>query len=124
MLAQWIKSDILLEASVDMAAINSILQVGENQLVEVNAAEVIARESKNKNLVIVDHFPFVERLKDITNNCWVIEKNLSGRIFPMEVIGKMPFDARCKDMHLLITYPDGLSIHIDAPILKLFGMSV
>ncbi len=84
-LAEWIQSDNLLEASVGMAAINSLLKVDENQLVEVNAAEVIARESKNKNLAIVGHFPFVERLKGITKNSWVIEKKPFGEDFPEEV---------------------------------------
>ena len=83
-LAQWILSDNLLEASIGIAAINSLLDVDENQMVQVNAAEVIARESKDKNLVVIGHFPFVDRMKSIAKNCWVIEKRPFGEDFPEE----------------------------------------
>jgi uncharacterized protein (DUF4213/DUF364 family) len=83
-LAHWILSDNLLEASLGIAALNSLIEVDENRLRELNAAEVIARESKNKNLVVVGHFPFVGQLKTITANCWVIEKRPYGDDFPEE----------------------------------------
>jgi hypothetical protein len=81
-LASWILSDNLLEASVGIAALNSLIDVDESLLAEVNAAEVIARESKEKNLAIVGHFPFVDSLKNTTKNCWVIEKQPHGNDFP------------------------------------------
>ena len=56
-LAQWVLSDNLLEASIGIAAINSLLEIKESQIETLNAAEVIARESENKNLVIIGHFP-------------------------------------------------------------------
>ena len=81
-LAQWVLSDNLLEASIGVAALNALLVVDQGRLEEVNAAEVIARESKDKNLVVVGHFPFVERIKSIARNCWVIEKRPYGDDFP------------------------------------------
>jgi uncharacterized protein (DUF4213/DUF364 family) len=83
-LAGWIKSDNLLEASVGIAAINSLLDVEDSQLVEINAAEVLARRATGKNLAIVGHFPFVEKIKSKTSNCWVIEKRPYGDDFPEE----------------------------------------
>ena len=83
-LAGWIKSDNLLEASVGIAAINSLLDVDESQLVEINAAEVLARRAAGKNLAIVGHFPFVEKIRSKTANCWVIEKRPYGDDFPEE----------------------------------------
>jgi uncharacterized protein (DUF4213/DUF364 family) len=83
-LAQWILSDNLLEASIGIAAINSLLDVDERQVENINAAEIIARESRDKNLVVIGHFPFVERMKSITKNCWVIEKQPFGDDFPEE----------------------------------------
>jgi len=83
-LAGWIKSDNLLEASVGIAAINSLLDVDEAQLVEINAAEVLARRAAGKNLAIVGHFPFVEKIRSKTANCWVIEKRPYGDDFPEE----------------------------------------
>lgn len=83
-LAHWILSDNLLEASIGIAAINSLMEVDESRMEQINAAEIIARESKDKNLVVVGHFPFVERMKSIAKNCWVIEKRPYGDDFPEE----------------------------------------
>lgn len=83
-LAQWALSENLLEASVGIAALNSLIPVNGSQLKQMNASEIIARESKGKNLVIVGHFPFVERIKNGTKNCWVIEKRPYGDDFPEE----------------------------------------
>jgi uncharacterized protein len=87
-LAQWILSDNLLEASIGIAAVNSLLDVDESRMEQVNAAEVIARESKDKNLVVIGHFPFVDRMKSIAKNCWVIEKRPFGDDFPEEAAQK------------------------------------
>jgi len=83
-LAQWILSDNLLEASVGMAALNSLIEIDEGQLVQINAFDVIAREGKDKNVVVVGHFPFVGKIKTISKNCWVIEKRPYGDDFPEE----------------------------------------
>jgi uncharacterized protein len=73
-LAGWVLSDNLLEASLGMAALNSLLDVDESRAVEINAADVLAREGKGKNIVVVGHFPFIERLRSQAKNLWVIEK--------------------------------------------------
>lgn len=83
-LASWILSDNLLEASIGIAALNSLLDIDNSWFKEINASEVIARESKGKNLVVVGHFPFVDRMKPIARNCWVIEKRPYGDDFPEE----------------------------------------
>ncbi|MHC1783716.1 MAG: DUF364 domain-containing protein [Anaerolineaceae bacterium] len=83
-LAQWVLSDNLLEASIGITAMNSLLDLDEDRLEQVNAADIIARESRNRNLVIIGHFPFVDRMKPITKNCWVIEKQLQEGDFPEE----------------------------------------
>ena len=81
-LARWVLSDNLLEASIGMAALNSLLDVDEAGLEEVNAAKILAREAEGKNLAIVGHFPFVERIKSIPRHCWVIEKRPYGDDLP------------------------------------------
>jgi hypothetical protein len=83
-LAEWILSDNFLEASVGMAAINSMIAVDEKKLVQKNAYAVIAEEGKGKNVTIVGHFPFVEQIKSIPRHCWVIEKKPFGDDFPEE----------------------------------------
>lgn len=81
-LAGWVESDNLLEASVGMAALNSLLDVEEAKLKDVNASEVIARESLGKNLAVIGHFPFASKMKGIASNLWVIEKDPHGDDFP------------------------------------------
>lgn len=83
-LAGWVLSDNLLEASIGMAALNSLIDLDINRLVELNAAEVIANGCKDKNLAIIGHFPFVDRMKLLARNCWVIEKRPFGDDFPEE----------------------------------------
>ena len=83
-LAQWVLSDNFLEASVGMAAINSLIRVDESKLVEKNASAVIAEEAKGKNVAIVGHFPFIKEIKSIPDNLWVIEKQPYGDDFPEE----------------------------------------
>lgn len=77
-------SENLLEASIGIAALNSLLEVDESRMVQVNAAEVIARESAGRNLAIVGHFPFISRMRTIAKNCWVIEKRAFEDDFPEE----------------------------------------
>lgn len=82
-LAGWIESDNLLEASVGLAALNSLIEVDQNRLRHnVNASEVIEQKSRDKNLVIVGHFPFAPRMKSIARNLWIVEKKPYGDDFP------------------------------------------
>lgn len=83
-LASWIESDNLLEASVGIAAYNSLIDVDPEKLKEVNASELLMRECPGKNLVIIGHFPFIKNLKGLARNLWVIEKNPYGDDFPEE----------------------------------------
>jgi len=83
-LAGWIESDNLLEASVGIAAFNSLVDVNPEKLKEVNASEVIRRECPDKNLVIVGHFPFADKMRGIAKNLWIIEKKPYGDDFPEE----------------------------------------
>lgn len=74
-LARWILSDRELEASIGMAAINSLIEFDERACTNQNAEEVIAAACPGKNLVIVGHFPFVDRMRAIAGSCNVLEKN-------------------------------------------------
>ena len=82
-LAGWLESDNLLEASVGIAALNSLIDIDEERVhMNLNAAEVIAEKSAGKNLVIVGHFPFINRMKSVVRNLWTIEKNPFGDDYP------------------------------------------
>ncbi len=73
-LCNYANSDCLLQASVGMAAINSVLEVDLNKCRNINAAEILYEKGKNKKVVIVGHFPFVNKLRKLTKVLWVVER--------------------------------------------------
>jgi len=74
-LVRMARSERLLEAAVGMAAINSLLEVNDEECLELNASELIAEKGKGKTVVIVGHFPFIPKLRQVVKELWVIEKN-------------------------------------------------
>jgi len=83
-LAGWIESDNLLEASLGIAAYNSLIDLDDSKLKEGNASEVLRCECPGKNLAVIGHFPFISKLRDLAANLWVIEKDPHGDDFPEE----------------------------------------
>ena len=74
-LAQLAYSQSILEASVGMATINSLLEIDENSCIELNAAELIVEKGEGKRIAVVGHFPFIPRVRKYSKDVWVIEKN-------------------------------------------------
>lgn len=68
------RSESLLEASIGMATINSLIEIDENRCSEVNAFDLLAEQGAGKEVALVGHFPFVPKLKEIARNLWVIEQ--------------------------------------------------
>ena len=82
-LLEKLKSDRLLEASLGMAALNSVIEPVascEHQ----DAYEEIIKQSTGKNVAVIGHFPFVKRLSEQTRNCWVFERRLQDGDLPSE----------------------------------------
>jgi len=75
-LAEYAKSESLLEASIGMATINSLIDIDESRCVEKNAFEIILGKGQGKNVAIVGHFPWIPKLKGKTRNLWVLEQRL------------------------------------------------
>jgi len=75
-LAEYAKSESLLEASIGMATINSLIDIDESRCVEKNAFEIILGKGQGKNVAIVGHFPWIPKLKGKTKNLWVLEQRL------------------------------------------------
>lgn len=73
-LCQYAFSDSLLESSVGMATINSLIEVDLSKCQDINAGEVLAEKGAGKKLAIVGHFPFVNRLRGIAAELWVVER--------------------------------------------------
>jgi uncharacterized protein len=74
-LAEYARSDNLLEASIGVAAINSLLNVDDTGTVEVNAVEVLVENGLGKNVALVGHFPFIPKLRPLVGQLWVIEQH-------------------------------------------------
>ncbi len=83
-LAEYARSDNPLEASLGVAAINSLLGVDERNAVEINAAEVLAEQGRGKNVALVGHFPFIPKLRERVGQLWVIEQRPSEGEYPAE----------------------------------------
>ncbi len=83
-LANWLHSDNPLEASLGLAALNSLLPVDESRAVEINAFDLLAERARGKTIVMVGRFPQVERLKSTARNVWVLEKRPGADDFPAE----------------------------------------
>jgi len=96
-LAEYAKSDSLLEASIGMATINSLIDIEESSCVEKNAFEIILEKGEGKRVAIVGHFPWIMKLRERIKNLWVLEQRVragdlpaseADRILPQcEVVG-------------------------------------
>jgi uncharacterized protein (DUF4213/DUF364 family) len=75
-LAKYARSASLLEASIGMATINSLIDIDESKCTEKNAFEIILEKGKGKNVAIVGHFPWIPKLREKVQNLWVLEQRL------------------------------------------------
>ena len=73
-LASWLLEDHWGRAGIGMAALNSVLEIDYQALIEVNAKQIIADRAIGKNLMVVGHFPFIGKLRSQVRNLWVMEK--------------------------------------------------
>jgi len=83
-LAQYVQSDNLLEASIGMAAINSLIDIDKSKCTEQNAFDILAERGRSKNIAIVGHFPWVSRLGKLARKVWVIEEKPQEGALPAE----------------------------------------
>jgi uncharacterized protein (DUF4213/DUF364 family) len=81
-LAEFARSDIPLEASIGVAAINSLIEMDERQAVQVNAGDVLVDRGAGKNVALVGHFPFIPKLRQAARQLWVIEQHPAKGEFP------------------------------------------
>jgi uncharacterized protein len=90
-LAEYARSDSLLEASIGMATINSLMDIDESKCVGKNAFEIILEKGQGKNVAIVGHFPWIPKLKAKVQNLWVLEQRIrEGDLPAKEAIRILP----------------------------------
>jgi uncharacterized protein (DUF4213/DUF364 family) len=75
-LAKYARSESLLEASIGMAAINSLIDFDESNYIEKNALEILLEKGIGKNVAVVGHFPWIPKLKEKVRNLWVLEQRI------------------------------------------------
>ncbi len=68
-------SNLILEAAIGMAAINSLLDIDLEQCLDLNAGNLLAAKGAGKSVAVVGHFPFVSNLSRSAKTVWVLEKN-------------------------------------------------
>ncbi len=68
-------SDSPFEAAIGMATLNSLLEITEDSLRDLNARDLLAEKGTNKKIVLIGHFPFVPVLKRVARELWVIEQH-------------------------------------------------
>jgi len=83
-LAEYAQSNNLLEASIGMATINSLIDVDENKCVTQNALDILIEKGKGKNIAVVGHFPWVSKLQKVAKRLWVLEQRPQAGDLPAE----------------------------------------
>jgi uncharacterized protein (DUF4213/DUF364 family) len=81
-LAELLRSPRILEASIGLAALNALLEVDEGPLTEANAGDIVLERGTGRRVAIVGHFPFIERVRDAAEKCWVLELRPSSGDLP------------------------------------------
>jgi uncharacterized protein (DUF4213/DUF364 family) len=74
-LATWARSDNALEASLGVAAINSLIEPDHRRLVEANALQLLVERGRDRNVALIGHFPFIPDLREAARDLWVIEQD-------------------------------------------------
>lgn len=67
-LARYALSKLPIEASVGIAAINSIIDVDWTKVRPQKGSDVIIEKSKDKRVVVIGHFPFNDRVKKVADH--------------------------------------------------------
>ncbi len=83
-LAELIYSRSVMEASIGMAAINALLQKENRNYLELNARDLILQKALNKRVAVVGHFPFIEKIREIARESWVLELRPRPGDYPAE----------------------------------------
>ena len=88
-LAALARSPSSLEASIGMAAVNSLLPLYEERWVDLNAEEVIVERGAGRRVAVVGHFPFLPRCRSVAATLWVLEKRPQGDDLPAEAAAEV-----------------------------------
>jgi len=88
-LAEYARSEDPLEASIGVAAINSLIEADPKCAVELNAADVLAEKGRGRKVALVGHFPFIPALRRAAAELWVLERHPSEGEYPADMADKL-----------------------------------
>lgn len=88
-IARYAKSDNLLEASIGMATVNSLIEIDQTKCVTENALDILMTKGQGKNVAVVGHFPWIPKLKDVAKELWVLEQRPQAGDLPAEAADKV-----------------------------------
>ncbi len=83
-LAGLAESDSHTEVSIGLAVINALVPTHPSAERELGAEEYLRQHAHGRNVAMVGHFPFIERLKPELQNLWVLELNPKPGDLPAE----------------------------------------
>jgi len=72
-LAGLVHSSDRRQASLGLAALNSLLPVDAEDGADANAFDVLAEVGRGREVAVVGHFPFTLQLREIARRVWVLE---------------------------------------------------
>ena len=88
-LAGYALSKNTLEAGIGIAAINSLLEVNEQNAAEINAADLLMEKGAGKTVALVGHFPFIQKLRERVGTLQVLEIHPGKDEYPKEAAGEI-----------------------------------
>jgi len=88
-IAQMAYSPSLLEASIGMATINSLLDIDLGRCVSLNAKDLLAEKGKGRKVALIGHFPFVAELRRVVSELWVLEQHPQEGDFTQSEVGNL-----------------------------------
>lgn len=83
-LADLARSSELTEASIGVAAMNSLLEMDPAAAQDVNASDVLLSRGRDKNVALIGHFRFISELREAARQLWVIELQPEEDEYPAE----------------------------------------
>ena len=92
-LAQYLYSDNTLEASIGLAALNSLIELPEKGLIEINAFKYLVDKGESKHVAIFGHFPYLKQIKASASRLTVFELEPNAEEHQLDEVPKLLPDA-------------------------------
>ncbi len=83
-LARYCLEDGMANASLGLAAVNSLLDINPRRYADIDGLQIAREMGKRKNISIIGHFPNMEALAKDARNLWIIEKRPGPGDYPEE----------------------------------------